>query len=74
MAPIHLEVPPQEAWQIPFVFIYGDLDPFYNAETRAVIESMQRKMDSVELYLDAGQAHVCDPALAIEAIQALLVE
>jgi hypothetical protein len=74
MAPIELEVPPQEAWQIPFVFIYGDRDPFYNAEARAVIASMQRKMASVELYLDAGQAHVCDPALAIEAIQALLVE
>jgi predicted esterase len=74
MAPIELEVPPQGTWQIPFVFIYGDLDPFYDAETRAVIESMQRKMDSVELYLDAGQGHVCDPALAIEAIQTLLVE
>lgn len=74
MAPIHLEVPPQDTWQIPFVFFYGDLDPFYNMETRAVIESMQRKMDSVELYLDVGQAHVCDPVLAIEAIQALLVE
>jgi dienelactone hydrolase len=74
MAPIHIKVPPQETWQIPFVFFYGDRDVFYNAESRAVIESMQRKMDSVELYLDAGQSHVCDPALAIEAIQALLVK
>jgi dienelactone hydrolase len=74
MAAPSLEVPPQAAWHIPFVFFYGDLDPFYDSHTRAVIESMQRKMDSVELFLDAGQAHVCDPALAIEAIQALLVE
>jgi len=69
-----LKVPPQDTWQIPFVFFFGDHDAFYNAETRAAIEAMQSKMDSVELYLDADQAHVCDPALAMEAIQALLVE
>jgi dienelactone hydrolase len=74
MAPIELEVPPRETWQIPFAFFYGDRDPFYNAQTRAVIASMQRKMESVALYLDTGQAHVCDPALAIEAIQAFLAE
>lgn len=74
MAPFDLIVPPQEIWQIPFVFFYGDRDAFYDAEARAVIEAMQRKMTSVELYLDAGQGHVCDPALAMEAIQALLVK
>ncbi len=74
MAPFDLKVPPQETWQIPFVFFYGDRDAFYDAETRATIEAMQRKMDSVELYLDAGQGHVCDPALALEAIRALLVK
>lgn len=74
MASIEIEVPLHETWQIPFVFIYGDLDPFYNAETRAGIASMQSKMDSVELVLDAGQGHVCNPDLAIEAIEALLVK
>jgi predicted esterase len=74
MAAPDLRVPPQETWHIPFVFFYGDLDPFYDAETRAVIESMRRKMASVDLGLDAGQAHVCDPFLAIEAIRAILVE
>jgi dienelactone hydrolase len=74
MAPPEIKMPPQETWHIPFVFYYGDHDAFYNAESRAVIESMQRKMDSVELYLDAGQGHVCDPALGVEAIRALLAK
>jgi hypothetical protein len=56
------------------MFFYGDLDPFYDPHTRSVIESMQRQLDSVEFFFDAGQAHVCDPALAVDAMQALLVE
>lgn len=73
MAAFDLKVPPEEAWHVPFVFFYGDLDPMYGAEARAAIEGMQAKMDSVELYLDAGQGHFCDPALGLEAIRALLV-
>lgn len=74
MAAPDLRVPPPETWHVPFVFIYGDLDAFFDAETRAVIESMRGKMASVDLALDAGEAHVCDPSLGIEAIRPILVQ
>jgi predicted esterase len=73
MAAFDLEVPSQDSWHVPFVFYYGDHDPLY-ANARAAIEAMQAKMDSVELYLDAGKAHFCDPALGLEAIRAFLAE
>jgi predicted esterase len=71
MAAFDLEVPPADVWHIPFVFFYGDHDTMY-AGARAAIEGMQRTMDSVELYLDAGQGHTCDPALGLEAVRAFL--
>lgn len=73
MAAFDLSVPPPESWHIPFVFFYGDHDPLY-AAARPAIEGMQKRMDAVALYLDAGQGHVCDPALGLEAIRALLAE
>ncbi len=72
MAGLELDVPPREAWRVPFVFFWGEFDPYYDPDNRAVVESMQEKMDFIELYLDAGQAHVCDSALALETIRALL--
>ena len=73
MAAFDLELPSSQIWHTPFVFFYGDHDPLY-ANARAAIQAMQSNMDSVDLYLDAGQGHVCDPALGLEALQGLLVK